>query len=169
MLNVARSLKDLRFSELMQVYAQSNLEAAEKRKNLPPMFALQLAEQDFRQYLQEVFFPTPGAYLCIWEEGGCYVSALRLEPYRDGLLLAALETAPAFRKRGYGAALIRAVQQHLGPGKLYSHVDKRNAASLRTHEACGFRLLSDHAVYLNGSVDYRCHTLLYEMEHPCIT
>ena len=169
MLIVAKTLRDLRFSELMQVYEQSNLEAAGERKDLPPMFALQQVEQDHRQYLREVFFRTHGAHLCIWEEGGRYVSALRLEPYRDGLLLAALDTAPACRRQGYGAALIRAVQQLPGCGKIYSHVDKRNTASLRTHEKCGFRILSDHAVYLNGSVDYRCHTLVYEMEHPCIT
>ena len=165
MLLIAKSLKDLRFSELMQVYEQSNLEAAEERKNLPPMFALQLAEQDFRQYLQEVFFPTPGALCCIWEENGRYVSALRLEPYRDGLLLAALETAPVFRKQGYASILIRAVQQYLaacGGANIYSHVNKQNTASVRTHEKCGFHVISDCAVYLNGSVDYRSCTFLYE-------
>lgn len=165
MLVIANSFKDLRFAELLRVYEQSNQEAASERKNLPPMFALQLAEQDFRQYLQEVFFRTPGALCCIWEENGHYVSALRLEPYRDGLLLAALETAPSCRKQGYAAKLIRAVQKHLarqGTVKLYSHVNKRNTASLRTHEACGFRVISDCAVYLNGSVDYRSCTLLHE-------
>ena len=126
MLIVAKSLKDLRFSELMQVYAQSNLEAAKERKHLPSMFALQLAEQDLRQYLQEVFFRTPGARCCIWEESGRYVSALRLEPYRDGLLLAALETAPDDRNRGYASILVREVQKYLarqGNVKLYSHVN----------------------------------------------
>lgn len=162
MLIIAKSLRDLRFSELMQVYGQSNREAAQERKNLPPMFALELAEQDFRQYLQQVFFRTPGAVCCIWEESGRYVSALRLEPYKDGQLLAALETAPDCRRQGYGEALIRAVQQHLGSGKLYSHVDKRNTASLRIHEKCGFRVISDCAVYISGSVDYRCCTLVYE-------
>ena len=162
MLIIAKSLRDLRFSELMQVYGQSNREAAQEWKNLPPMFALELAEQDFRQYLQEVFFRTPGAVCCIWEESGRYVSALRLEPYKDGLLLAGLETAPDCRRQGYGEALIRAVQQHLGIGKLYSHVDKRNTASLRIHEKCGFQVISDCAVYISGSVDYRCCTLVYE-------
>ena len=162
MLIIAKNLRDLRFSELMQVYGQSNREAAQERKNLPPMFALELAEQDFRQYLQQVFFRTPGAVCCIWEESGRYVSALRLEPYKDGQLLAALETAPDCRRQGYGEALIRAVQQHLGSGKLYSHVDKRNTASLRIHEKCGFLVISDCAVYISGSVDYRCCTLVYE-------
>lgn len=165
MLILAHSLRELRFGELMAVYADSNLEAASERPNLPSAFALQLAEQDVYQYLKEVFFPNSGALCAVWEEEGSYVSALRLEPYRDGLLLEALETAPGCRRKGYAASLIRAVQEHLraqGGVKLYSHVNKRNAASLKTHESCGFSVISDHAVYINGSVDYRCCTMIYE-------
>ena len=165
MLIHAKAIKDLRLADLMAVYEQSNLEVAQDRKQLPALFALQLAEQDFRQYLQDVFFRTSGAHCFVWEEKGRYVSALRLEPYRDGLLLEGLETAPDCRKKGYAATLVRAVQTWLrqqGSAKLYSHVDKRNTASLRTHEKCGFRVISDRAVYINGSVDYRCVTMLYE-------
>ena len=165
MLGIFTSARDLRFGELMEVYADSNLEKAEDWPNLPRGFALQLAEQDFRQYLLEVFFKTPGAVLAVWEQQGKYVSALRLEPYKDGLLLEGLETAPNHRKMGYALNLIRAMQEHLsenGPVKLYSHVEKRNLASHKTHERCGFREISDRAVYINGSVDYRCCTYLYE-------
>ena len=161
MLIVAKSLKDLRFSELMQVYAQSNQEAAEERKHLPPMFALQLAEQDLRQYLQEVFFRTPGALCCIWEESGRYVSALRLEPYRDGLLIEALETAPGQRRKGYGRALIQAVQEVYSGRTLYSHIDKQNAASRELHQSCGFEKVEDFVVYIDGSVNYRGSTYCY--------
>ena len=162
MLRIFTSLRDIRFGELMEVYADSNEEKASDWPGLPRGYALTLAEQDFRQYLQEVFFSTPDAVCAVWEENGKYVSALRLEPYKDGLLLEGLETHPAHRKKGYAAALIAAVQQHFGAVKLYSHVNKRNTASLKTHEKCGFRHWSDHAVYINGSVDHRCHTLLYE-------
>lgn len=165
MLILAHSLGELRFPELMELYADSNREAAADWPDLPPLFALELAERDHRQYLQGVFFRTPGAMMAVWETQGSYVSALRLEPYRDGLLLAGLETAPAHRKKGYAGILIRAVQTHLrqqGPVKLYSHVSKRNTASLRTHESCGFRQIADGAVFINGSVDYRSNTLLYE-------
>ena len=162
MLILVHSLRDLRFGELMEVYADSNREKAKDWPNLPPMFALQLAEQDHREYLRDVFFRTPGAVLAVWEEDGIYVSALRLEPYKDGLLLNALETAPIHRKKGYAAGLIRAVQENLGNVKIYSHVNKRNIPSLKTHEACGFRVISDCAVFLSGSVDYRSCTLLYE-------
>ena len=166
MLILAQSLRELRFAELMEVYADSNREKASDWPDLPPMFALQLAEQDSYQYLKDVFFPTPGALCAVWEEKGRYVSALRLEPYRDGLLLEALETVPTRRNQGYAVSLIRAVQRHLasqGGVKLYSHVNKRNTASIKTHEKCGFQVISDHAVYINGSMDYRCRTLCCEI------
>ena len=165
MLIFAKSLGALRFGELMAVYAGSNEERASDWPNLPHGYALQLAEQDFRQYLQEVFFQTSGAFCAVWEESGKYVSALRLEPYKDGLLLEALETSPAERKKGYAAALLLEVQTYLaaqGPVKLYSHVNSRNMASVKTHEKCGFVMISDYAVYINGSVDCRCCTWLYE-------
>ena len=165
MLILAHSLRDLQFGALMEVYADSNEEKASDWPNLPRGYALTLAEQDFRQYLQEVFFPTDGALCAVWEEEGCYVSALRLEPYRDGLLLEALETRPDQRGKGYAQTLIREMQRYLaqqGPVKLYSHIEKRNSASRSVHEKCGFRVVSDHAVYINGSVDYRCDTWLYE-------
>ena len=162
MLMLAHSIRELQFSDLMEVYADSNREKATDWPNLPPMFALQLAEQDHREYLQDVFFRIPGSVLAVWEENGTYVSALRLEPYKDGLLLNALETAPIHRKKGYAVRLIRAVQENMGNVKIYSHVNKRNVPSLKTHESCGFRVISDCAVFLSGSVDYRSCTLLYE-------
>lgn len=162
MLILVHSIRELRFCDLMEVYEDSNREKATDWPNLPPMFALQMAEQDHREYLQDVFFRTPDAVLAVWEENGVYVSALRLEPYKDGLLLNALETAPKHRKKGYAARLIRAVQEKMGTVKIYSHVNKRNVPSLKTHEVCGFRVISDCAVFLNGSVDYRSCTLLYE-------
>ena len=162
MLLIATSIRQLRFGELMEVYADSNTEKASDWPNLPHGYALTLAEQDFRQYLDEVFFRTSGAICALWEESGKYVSVLRLEPYKDGLLLEGLETHPDHRKKGYAAKLVTAVQQQLGSVKMYSHVSKRNTASLKTHEKCGFLQISDHAVYINGSVDYRCCTLLYE-------
>lgn len=122
---------------------------------------LELAEQDFYQYLREVFFPVPGAVYCIWQEENAYVSALRLEPYRDGLLLEALETAPGERRRGYAEALIRAVLERFAPTKIYSHVGKRNYPSLKTHEKCGFRRALDYAVYVDGSVNRHCCTLVH--------
>ncbi len=152
MLLTVTRLKDLSFSMLMEVYMEGNREKGDVLR----------AEQDFYQYLREVFFPTEGALYCIWEEKGCYVSALRLEPYRDGWLLAALETAPQARQKGYAGKLIRAVQQMYPDKKLYSHVSKRNLPSLKTHEKCGFQKILDHAVYADGSVLRSSVTLCWE-------
>lgn len=163
MLHIAKSLRELDFSALMEVYIAGNQENAEERySDLPEGQGLLQAEQDFYQYLWEVFFATPGAFYAIWQENGRYVSALRLEPYKDGLLLEALETAPDKRRKGYAEALIRSILS--GRGKIYSHVHKRNAPSLRIHEKCGFRRISENAAYIDGSVNDRCCTLCYNRE-----
>lgn len=159
MLQMAYQLKDLNFSALMEVYLEGNLEKVEDGLTL-----LQ-AEQDFYQYLKESFFSVPGAVYCVWTEEGKYVSALRLEPYRDGLLLEALETAPEYRRKGYALRLMRAVLDTLGQTRVYSHVGKWNEASLKTHEKCGFRRILEHALYIDGSLNDRCCTMCYEREN----
>ena len=163
MLILAQSIRDLSFSKLMGVYIEGNLENAEEfYPDLPEGQKLMQAEQDFYQYLNEVFFRTSGAVYAIWEEQGSYVSALRLEPYRDGRLLEALETAPSRRRQGYGVQLIKAVQDQFSNQRIYSHVGKKNAASLQVHEKCGFRRISEHAAYIDGSVNQRACTLCWE-------
>lgn len=163
MLILARSIRDLSFSRLMEVYIEGNLENAEEfYPDLTEGQKLMQAEQDFYQYLNKVFFRTSDAVYAIWEEQGTYVSALRLEPYRDGLLLEALETAPPSRRQGYAVELIRAVQEQFPNQRVYSHVSKKNAASLQVHEKCGFRRISEYAVYIDGSVNRRACTLCWE-------
>lgn len=166
MLTVIRSMRELRFGRLMDVYAQTNRDTARERWPLESeSYAVALAEQDFYNYLATCFFCTPGAVYCVWQAEGRYVSALRLEPWRDGLLLEGLETAPERRNYGCACALIRAVQaclRELGAVKLYSHIGKRNTVSVAVHEKCGFRKLYDHAVYADGSVDSRSGTYIYE-------
>lgn len=167
MLIVCEKLKDIRFGQLMAVYEEGNLENGQDLyPDLSSGEQLLRAEQDFYQYLQDVFYKTEGAFYCLLEENGSYVSALRLEPYRDGLLLEALETVPKQRKKGYASQLIRQVLQmeRLQGKKIYSHVSKGNEASLRTHRACGFEIISDRAVYVDGSVNDRCYTLCYEWQ-----
>lgn len=167
MLYTARHLRELSFEQLMAVYREGN---EENGRILAPFDAqarqLRLAEEDFYSYLRDVFFPTPGALYAVWTVQGRYVSALRLEPYKDGLLLEALETAPQERGKGYAVALIRALQELLrdrGILYLYSHVGKQNAASLKTHRRCGFQIISDSAAYLDGSVSSRACTMRYEI------
>lgn len=156
-------LHQLSFSSLMTVYEEGNREnGKEFYPRLDEQEQLLRAEQDFYQYLKQVFFSVEGAVYCIWQDGGRYVSALRLEPYQDGLLLEALETALEHRRKGYGEQLIRAVQKAYPHVKIYSHVHKRNAPSLNIHKKCGFRRISEEAVYIDGSVTNRCCTLCWE-------
>lgn len=160
---IAKSLKELSFSQLMQVYAEGNLEnGREFWPDETEQRQMMLAEQEFYNYLSQVFFHTEDAVYMVWEEQGKYVSALRLEPYRDGLLLEALETAPSERSKGYAGMLIRAALEQYGDKKIYSHISKGNIASRRTHEACGFQKILDHAVYADGSVLHSSVTYCHE-------
>ena len=159
MLIIAEKLRLISFSSLMEVYIEGNLEKAKEDFSYEPeVLGLRHAEEDFYHYLSACFFKTPGAKYAIWEEHSRYVSALRLEPYKDGLLISALETAPDHRRKGYATLLLKEVLSTLN-GKVYSHVSKTNIASLKTHEKCGFHRIEEHAVYLDGSVNSRACTL----------
>lgn len=166
MLLIARSMGDLSFGSLMEVYEQSNQESGRRFYPEEPEPRRQaLAEQHTYDYLRNVFFQTKDARYAVLIEDGKYVSALRLEPYQDGLLMEALETAPRVRRRGYATALLRQVQQRLtkeGAGPLYSHVDNKNTASLAVHARCGFQEFLDYAVFLDGSADRNSRTLCWK-------
>lgn len=167
MLLIADSMAKLSFRKLMEVYIEGNQEnGADLAPEESPERQLELAEQSFYDYLKNDFFTQKGAFYAVWEEQNSYVSALRLEPYRDGLLLEALETKPEERRKGYAAQLSRAVLpilQRQGIGRVYSHVSKTNTASLRTHASSGFRIVGNSAAYVDGSVNYRAYTLLLDL------
>ena len=163
MLVVIHSMRELNFGQLMAVYEESNRKnGKEFWPEQPEGQQILRAEQDFYQYLWESFFHAKGSFYAIWSEKGQYVSALRLEPYQDGLLLEALETAPEYRCKGYASTLIRAVQELPEIEKIYAHVHKKNTPSLHTHESCGFQRVLEHAVYIDGSVRTNSSTLCYE-------
>lgn len=132
--------EDMDFNALMKLYREGNLEngayfyPAESKER-----QLTLAEQDCLKYLKQDFFAKPGVRYWVWEEGGAYISALRLEPMEQGLLLEALETEPSHRCRGYARALLAAVLRELPKDStVYSVVSDDNEASLRAHKSCGF-------------------------------
>lgn len=163
MLSVANDLRQLRFGDLMAVYAEGNRENGEEfYPNLPPEQQLFRAEQEFYTYLSDCFFREAGAAYYLWSEKGKYVSALRLEPYRDGLLLEALETHPDHRGRGFAKKLVRAVLETAEFDRIYVHISRKNAPSIAVHTACGFRKIFDYAVYADGSVLHSSDTYLYE-------
>lgn len=160
MLKRIERLSDICFGDLMGVYEEGNREnAQELYGHMDRNAAMIQAEQDFYGYLSQVFFQTEGAYYAVWAEKGRYVSALRLEPYQDGLLLEGLETAPGKRRKGYAKKLITAALKSVDL-PVYSHVNKGNAASLATHYACGFVRISEQATLIDGTVVEYCCTLL---------
>lgn len=162
MIIYAKSMKDFSFKNLMEVYVEGNLEKArDEYFNMPESVGLRLAEQDFYSYLKDCFFITENAVYALYELDGRYVSALRYEPYKDGFLISALETKPAERMKGFASRLLMEVLPQIS-GKVYSHVSKNNVASLAVHEKCGFRIISDQARYLDGSVNSWSFTLCKE-------
>ena len=146
MLRVVQTMKELPFGQLMQVYSDE--------------YDVQ-QEQAFYAYLRECFFRTPGAAYYLWYQGSECVSALRLEPWKDGMLVTGLHTAPDHRKRGMAKQLLMAVQERC-PERLYSHIHKANTSSVMVHESCGFRKISGIASYLDGSCDHKSATYMFE-------
>ena len=133
MLKTIRTAADLPLDELSRVYGSR-------------------ADEDFLRY---EFFGQAGAALWLWSEGGEAVSALRTEPWKDGCLVTALQTASGCESRGYATMLLRAVLEDLGQqgsGRVYAHIHHRNSASICVHEKCGFRRIADTARLLDGTV-----------------
>ncbi len=152
MLICAKAFQELDFDSLMDVYLEGNRENGEYfYPGENPERQMELALRDCAEYLREDFFAKENACYWIWSEDGAYRSALRLEPYQDGLLLEALETHPEYRCRGYAKKLISAVLEQLATEtRVYSHISKRNMPSLATHRACGFYKLLDYSVDTDG-------------------
>ena len=161
MLKIIHTIGQLKFSELMYVYSEGNIDnGSERYPYLSKESQIREAEQDFYNYLNEVFFRT-----ALWEVDNTYMAALRMEPFKDGWLLCALETAPCKRRRGYATLLITSVLNYMsqhGKLKVYSHISKRNEPSIAAHLKCGFHVEYDYAVYSDGSVLHTSYTLVYD-------
>lgn len=168
MLIVAKTLAQLDYDQLMTVYKETNLENG--RKIAPYDSASrqqQIAEDLFYNYLRECFYDRKGAIYCILSRNNQYISALRVEPYQDGLLIEALETVPHLRKQGYAGKLLSLMKEYLcehGGTVLYSHVSKKNHASQSVHEKAGFRRICDFAAYIDGSISNRAYTYALKLE-----
>lgn len=165
MLQIIHSLDKLPFGELMSVYEESNREnGADRYPKLSANLQLLEAEQDFYAYL-ECFFRQEDSFYALWRVKGAVVSALRIEPYQDGWLLAALETKPDYRNYGYGKVLVSEVLSYLAKIKrlpVYSHIGKRNIPSQKVHINCGFREILPYSVYADGTTNDHCCTYIYE-------
>lgn len=149
MLKIITSVSQLNIPQFLSVYAQST--GGDSRK-----------ENDLLIYLEEDFFRQKDAIYALWVVDDVYCSALRLEPYRNGLLLQALETAPADRRKGFANLLLTEVLEYLrtrGYTGVYSHIAKNNRASIGLHQKCGFSQVSDSARLLDGTVSQKFCTM----------
>ena len=111
------------------------------------------------------FFSQKNAFCAAWLEENTCCSVLRIQSFQGGVLVTGVETIPQKRRRGYACKLLSAVLDYLkqrGIEKIYSHVDRKNIASIRLHEKCGFYKLRDTARLLDGSVTTKMHTLCKE-------
>lgn len=170
MLHFIQSFDDLDQRQFMDIYAESNTENA--TIFFPELTdkteALRQTERSFLQYLQTEFLPSDKNTCCVLEEQGVWVSALRLYQIEDRLYyIEALETNPAYRKKGYAAKLLTGLIEALkegGPFTLCDCVDKKNVASVKTHQACGFSIVSEEGSdYLSGERDCRDYGMAYTL------
>lgn len=165
MVTFIHKLVNCDFAALCAVYAQS-LES-DRARDYPLLDAREgalLAEQAFYQYLSQVFFRTPGAVLVAFCVEKQYICALRLEPYKDGYLISGLETAQAYRRKGFGLQLVNAALAYCadrGVGKVYAHIHRKNKASEKLHLSAGFALLGDGATLLDGAYSSQYTTYCY--------
>lgn len=150
---------DLDGRKLMDVYAESNLENTDYFCPEEPdkQVALRKVEAGFLTFLRDGFFRQKNAVCWVLEQDGLWVSALRTCQVDAKLyFLEALETHPEHRQKGCGALLLSGVLEAMkaeGSFRLCDCVGKKNLASLKTHEKCGFRIVSQQGYdYLHGDV-----------------
>ena len=146
--------------KLMDVYSESNFENTEYfyPDEMNKEVAVSKVESGFLQFLKDDFYKHAKATYWVFEEDSIWISALRTCEIQPGLYyLEALETRPDHRQKGYGSFLLLGVLEKMkvdGPFQLCDCVGKKNTASLRTHEKCGFRVVSDKGYdYLHEETD----------------
>ena len=159
---------DLDERKLMDLYSEDNYEntAFFYPEIADQSEAVRKVEDSFLEYLKNEFFTYPGRTYWILAEQDLWLSALRISRIEPELYyLEALATHPDYRNQGYASRLLNEVINALkqeGPFRLCDCVGKKNAASLRTHEKSGFRIVSNAGFdYLQGEADAREYGLEY--------
>ncbi len=152
MLRIIKSKRELNFRLFADIYAQPDTVNGEQQLR---------QEQQLYAYVTS-FLEHMDTFCAVWEISDRYVSALRMEPYKDGLLLTGLQTIHDAWGRGYATALLRSVLMQMNGITVYSHVDLNNRRSLAVHKSCDFEKILDHAVFIDGSVSHRAITLCYK-------
>lgn len=158
---------DIDDNKLMSIYVESNFENTDYfyPEITDKVEAVKKVEHDFCDYIKTEFLNGANSYY-VWENGGIWVSALRLYYIKDNFyFLEALETSPNFRKKGYATQLLTAVINELktkGTFKICVCVGKNNIASLNTYKKCGFKVVNENGYdYLQKEIDNRSYGLEY--------
>ena len=154
--------------KLMDIYSESNFEntdyffpdETDKDK------AVKQVEEGFLNFIKNEFLNKDEATYWVLEEDGMWISALRIcKVEKELYYLEALETRPDQRKQGYGYKLLHeTIEEYkkIGPFVLCDCVSKRNIPSLKTHEKCGFKIVSDNGYdYLEKESNEYCFGLEY--------
>lgn len=151
---------DLNERKLMDVYSESNFENTDYfyPDEIDKEVAVSKVESGFLDFLKDEFFKQAKATYWVFEKDGIWISALRTCEIQTGLYyLEALETRPDHREKGYGAFLLSSVLKVMkaeGAFRLCDCVGKKNTASLKTHEKCDFRIVSEKGYdYLHKEAD----------------
>ena len=162
---------DIDEKKLMGVYIESNTEntAFICPGEMNQEKALKFVEKGFLNYLKSMFFTSEENTYWVLADKNKYLCACRTTEIRKGFYyLEALETIPDERNKGYGTKLLTFVTQELkkaGPFKLCSCVGKSNTLSLKTHQKCGFRIISDMGInYITDEPESRSYSLEYKYE-----
>lgn len=145
----ARNIEEIDSRKLMDLYQEGNVEnidyfypGTEDRVS-----ALAKIEENFLEYLRDDFFSRERSCYYILEKEGTWVSALRLYDMEEGsFYIEALETHPAYRRRGYACELLGSLLEELKKGGAFlvcDNVGRKNIASLATHRKCGFSIVRD--------------------------
>lgn len=161
MLLITQEIIAINYSQLMHVYEESiQLNGRKTYPRSSPVKQVFFSEQDLYSYLR--FALGSGCWLAVWVESGCYQSAVRLEPYKDGLLVTALETARNVRNKGYAQTLMNAVLQNFSAVKIYAHIYADNKISIHLHEKLGFKQIKKTAEFLDGTVTSDAYTFMID-------
>ena len=102
-------MNELNTEQLLAVYRDEN--QTKGRIFYPdasPYEQLMQVEDDFLSYLREDFFRQKDAFYALLDDGESYCSAVRLEPYKDGMLLEGIATTPNKRRQGYATEMLKA-------------------------------------------------------------
>jgi len=147
---------------LLRICAESNARVYRKR------YAKQYASdteawdalmRDYTEFIRE-FAAQDDRRIFALKENGNWAAALRvIRMDADNWYLAALETAPTFRRKGFARRLLSQTVDYLrgqNACSIVSIVEKENKASRALHEACGFALTGSTAKDHEGNLIENC-------------